>query len=402
MTRRIASLALLIFAAVLAASCATVRVSRTAAECPPALSGSAAAGTAYLPCAGPPEEILSSWSKNDGWPDGTMGVLNRSGTYTFLAANGSDLSYPDGMPRILVGTLEKPKQKSNRSVPIGGVKDDFVYIGGGPTYDLGNGTWVMIYHAEKKRMGTFHSFLGMAKSTNAGGSWSDLGLIVTTHSPFSPADSVNIEMGMGGFKIINDRGADYMYVYFRDFLGRAGDQNVNSLAVARASVADIAAAAANGTAPVFRKHCDGSVSRGSFKGSCAANGSPWGENGLGGLSDARSPRDEDLLYPSVTFNTFINKYVLIGVAPQPGYPWPATAAVYMESPDGVAWSGWRRFIEEPGTVFFYPTQVGTGDDPATTGRTFYVYYVYSTMISSIGIATGPLERRLITMVEAGN
>ncbi len=404
MKRRSSSLGLLSLAAALfAASCATVSVPRWAANCPPALSGSAVPGAVYVPCAGPPEEILSSWSKNDGWPDGTMGVLNHAGTYTFIAANGDNHSTPDGRPRILVGTLDHPKQKSNRSVAIGAMKERFDYVGGGPTYDVGNGTWVMIYHAERSGAGeTFHSFLGMAKSTNSGASWSDLGLIITTQTPYNASRNNSLEMGMGGFKVINDAGADYMYVYFQDFLGNAAQRNLNALAVARARVADIAAAAANGTAPVFRKHCSGSVSVGRFSSTCAGDGSPWGENGLGGISDLRSPDNKEVIYPTVTFNTFTNTYVMVGSTPQEDHPWPATDGVLMQSADGITWTDWRRFVQEPGTVFFYPTQIGTGDDPATTGQTFYVYYVYSTTISSIGIATGPLERRLVTMVKAGN
>src|ERR1041385_6636693 len=146
MKRRSSSLGLLSLAAALfAASCATVSVPRWAANCPPALSGSAVPGAVYVPCAGPPEEILSSWSKNSGCPEGTRGVHTPAASYTSGAANGNNLSPPDGRPRILVGTLDHPKQKSNRSVAIGAMKERFDYVGGGPNYAVGNGTWVMIY-----------------------------------------------------------------------------------------------------------------------------------------------------------------------------------------------------------------------------------------------------------------
>src|SRR5579872_587056 len=113
----------------------------------------------------------------NSWPDGTLGVLKSRAGYLFFGANR-------GMISRTVGTLDNPLAVSVRpDIPIQKMKHAYQYAAGGPVYrDPATHTLLLFYHAERWLVSDqrrFYSILGMAKSTDDGNTWIDLGEILT-------------------------------------------------------------------------------------------------------------------------------------------------------------------------------------------------------------------------------
>jgi len=346
------------------------------------------------------EDILTL-NKPNGWPDGSIGVLKSGSVYTFYAANGHGHSTPDGQTRRVTGTLDNPLADGEASLPIEDLLDDFNYIGGGPIYTGSSGLMLMFYHSERWPGGNgklFWASIGLAKSTDGGDTWTDLGLIITHHTPYNPSATYNTEIGSGAFIIKREKdGGDYFYSYFMNRLGNGADFNYANVSVARARVSDVVSAATANTAPVFKKYCKGSVTGGTFRGSCAKAQSPWGEPGLGGLSSPLEAANMDAIFATVSYNSYLKKYILVGNANQANFDWPASDIIYLESKDGLKWSGRKSVVNEENKLAFYPTIIDPGPDPRVTGPGFYVYYVFSNNPTSEALSSGNLSRRLITV-----
>jgi hypothetical protein len=307
------------------------------------------------------------------WPDGTMGILKAGATYTFFAAN-------DGQLRRCVGALRNLGScGGSASIRIGKLKASLNYAGGGPVYrDPATGTLLMVYHGERWKDATdwlvFHSSLGLAKSTDDGATWVDLGEIVTPNiTPEAVfARRASWDVGGGGYLVIGD----HLYVYFRDRMLTGGTAEI---AVARAREADVLeAAVGQHTAAPWRKYHDGT----------------WDEPGLGGRSSPLEASNTLSAWFGVSYNTYLGRYVMVAFGP----PWPATNLYWLESVDGLTWTD-RKLLVADANQKVYVTLVGLGDDPRVTDRSFYVYYV-----SSAGAPTGGnrnmdgvLARRLITL-----
>ena len=198
------------------------------------------------------------------WPDGVMGVLSSQNTHTFFGNSGGGCSSPDGLPSKTIGTLINPIVTSvSPRIPILNMKHGYNYSGGGPVYeDPASGTLLMFYHAEKWPGGDYRPFwslLGMAKSSDNGASWADLGEIISPSTPFSETGTSSLDVSSGSFVIVGP----YFYVCFNDL---SADDGYMRAAVARAKVADVlnAAISQNDVVP-WKKYYNGD----------------WNEPGLG-------------------------------------------------------------------------------------------------------------------------
>src|SRR5207237_6343592 len=107
-----------------------------------------------------------------------------------------------------VGTLEDPTAQDVRDLKIENLSKPYHYAAGGPVYeDRVSGTLLMFYHAEFYTFPPgwlpFFSELGLARSTDGGSTWTDLGPIVTPHASrvrqlFHERSSVKVEVaGVG-------------------------------------------------------------------------------------------------------------------------------------------------------------------------------------------------------------
>jgi hypothetical protein len=321
----------------------------------------------------------SNRAKPRAWPDGTMGIERTSTGYRFYAAG-------PGAPISCDGTLETPISAGCRvAKPIQGLKAALNYAAGGPIYrDPTSGTMLMVYHGERWKDPVsgepFHSSLGLAKSTDGGVTWTDLGEIITPNVIPAALFTRNMthDVGGGAYLIIGG----YFYVYFRDWT-MTGDKA--EIAVARARVADVVDASVNhNTVVPWTKY----YNRG------------WTEPGLGGRSSPLETPDTLAAWWDVSYNSYLGRYIMVAF----GAPWPATDLYWLDSVDGLSWDN-RKLIVDDSSQKIYVTLAGLGADSKVTGQRFYVYYISSAK-GGAGDGTANrtsddfLARRLITLSTA--
>ena len=305
------------------------------------------------------------------WPDGVMGVLPTtiSGQYEFFAANSSNIGQA-------TGTLDHPIIGSvTPAIVIGGMKHAYQYAAGGPVYiDQATQTRLLFYHAEIWPGGDYHNYyavIGMARSTDAGRSWTDLGEIIRPNMPIGVATR-GVEIFSGSYTV----NGDYFYVYFEDFLASG---QVNCLAVARARVSDVLAAAINSADVVgWNKFYNGS----------------WGEPALGGKSSSLELGNPSCYWGDVSYNDYIQRYLLVCAS----YADPGIYTLQLsESQDGLNWSP-RQVVAETTTTdeLCDPTLVGLGADSRKSSNQLYVYYTRSVAGGWNRWSDANLMRRLIS------
>ncbi|MCL2008562.1 MAG: hypothetical protein FWG77_10820 [Treponema sp.] len=291
------------------------------------------------------------------WPDSIIGAVNKGdGTYTFYISDGP-------ISNMSVGTLDNLGQRNNRNFRILSPRTrNLDYMSGGPVYRLDEDTLLLFYRGETYHAGNwreFNSMLGVAVSTtkNRRGdfvNFRDLGLILTTHVSFDEVRTVTllpVEMMSPAFAVYDG----YMYMYFCDF-NSPHDYMTRFISVARASIADIATAVKNNTAPVFHKYYNGSFT----------------ENGLGGRSTPLGNNLNNGMI-DVSYNTYINQFIMLSVQ----YDSNTTTNMYLStSVDGITWSRRVRISDERPDLF-HTSIIGLGDDPRLTGKEFYIYYNHS-------------------------
>lgn len=298
------------------------------------------------------------------WPDGGIGVVKSANSFIFMAAN-------DGNSARTGGTLANPIATQVASaIMIQNLKTNYDYIAGGYIYQsTNNTTWLMMYHTERWLNGmpyNFWSSIGMAKSTDQGQSWTDLGEIIQLGQAFGSTGTY--DTGGGSFAINNG----YLYVYFADY---SASGTYIPLAVARAPIAEIEAAANTNGVAMFYKYYSGN----------------WTQPGLGGASSSIagsvSPTPTGW-WGSVAYNSYLNKYILIYVS-----NWN----LYMTtSTDGLNWSG-STVIVNTSAEEFYPTILGLDGNARTTAEQFYVYYTCSVTGGWNRWSDAVLARRMVSL-----
>lgn len=352
-----------------------------------------------LMCA-PELGIPGCLTKPYSWPDGTMGIRKVGNLYTFWGSNA-------GQANRLQGTLTNPGATTNENFVIGQMKDTFEYVGAGPVYDAGGGLMLMFYHAEEQNPSNFHFFfglIGLAKSTDNGVTWRDLGIVLRHHTPMpSPNTAINFtrNIGEGAFIIKREAGIDYFWLYHENAVG-PGTTGFNwaNISVARARVSDVLAAASTNSTPAFFRYCNGGFNAGSYTVVCP--GGLWTEPGLGGLSTKLEVENHFIHLYSIAFNTVLQKYVMVGQCgnfPGTTAVWTANPACIIESVDGLTWTNAQVLFEEVCCSAWHPSWIGTGEDPQNTlGATAYVYYIYTP--APYSNQTNRLSRRVVTFSAA--
>jgi hypothetical protein len=194
----------------------------------------------------------------------------------------------------------------------------------------------------------------MAVSTDQGRSWRDLGEIIRSQQPYLSAETEPVEVGGAPVVIVGG----FLYVYFRDTLrGGSGSPPTVNLAVARAPVRAVLAAAVRGHVVAWHDYDAGG----------------WQRPALGGRAAALETDNPATRWFDVGFDPAVDRYVLVVAVND------LRQGVGLDisfSRDGLRWTS-RRPLTSGADELFYPTLVGTGRDPLALGRAFYVYYTSS-------------------------
>jgi hypothetical protein len=170
------------------------------------------------------------------WSDTQIGVVrtrDRSG-YLFFGSDGgchlncSGKNSRGGSITVSIGTLDHPLGEplgdpnppvNEFLIPNSGNLPDYIdYVGGGPVYRVpdgepGAGDLLVVYHAERPA-GPFWSWLGLAKSSDEGLTWQDLGLVIGGTHPYNA--NGHLDIGDGNLVVATDpvTAQKYFYIYF--------------------------------------------------------------------------------------------------------------------------------------------------------------------------------------------
>jgi hypothetical protein len=313
------------------------------------------------------------------WPDTSLGVVSsRDGTgYLFFGSDGGchrHCNTPlerDGSITRTLGSLDRPL---GNTAPIESVlhsvhlPPDMLYAGGGPVYRVppgrkGAGDLLLVYQAARatyaapyhypdiyRYQNGFWSYLGIAKSSDDGLTWSDLGIIVSANQPYDP-NGISFDVGDGD--LVTDPTETYFYVYFPD---RLVDGTIIFMSVARAPIDELLRNAARHRTPRFTKYYNGD----------------WNEPGMGGKSSSVLPAELNYAGDAnVAYSRHLKRYAAV---------FDDTHRIsYAESSDGIGWtSPILLYSTDPNIAgASSAVMVGEGDEPSRLGKQFYVYFTLS-------------------------
>ncbi len=303
------------------------------------------------------------------------------GVYTLVPAPGNPLQIASARcTALLRPSAHKPGVITPS--PIGPYDRD--YLGGGPVMRISDGRLqgiLIIYHAEfqfakPQRQGganLFFGTLGMAISTDNGKTFEKLGQIIQPHPSrpewISKSRKTSLSVGDGPFVFGDDSGRPvdprnpdpektFIYVYYIDYESdQCGGQQC--LAVARAPLADVIAAAFNHAdkKPVFNLFQK--YYKGTFK-EPAATGNPNNAEPSG----LYSPVLKSGYSPSIIYDPDTGLAILATQAEKQGRVGPTTRIEFRVSSDLVRWSkDPLTFLDESALKFSvrYPSLIETSE-----------------------------------------
>jgi hypothetical protein len=313
------------------------------------------------------------------WPDTQLGIVKSlDGTsWLFFGSDGGCHANCDavtdryGSITRTIGTLGDPLGSTppvETVLTSKALAPPVDYVGGGPVIRVppgleGAGGLLIVYHIERatyfpphhypdplQYQKSFYSSLGLAKSTDDGLTWTDLGEIISANRPYR-ADGPPFDVGDGN--LIIDPTHKYFYIYFPDSV--PDGESDTFMSVARAPVAAVLDAAfGGGPRAGFHKLYRGA----------------WDEPGLGGRSTTVLPRP----FPSyagdavVAFDDSLGRYIAILDDTQ--------NINYAESPDGLTWADPAPILRGDPAVssVLYGAPASLTGDSGTVGQRYFIYY----------------------------
>lgn len=254
------------------------------------------------------------------------------------------------------------------------------YASGGPVYrDAVSGIIFHLYHGEywynEPAYLPFYPGIGIAISKDGGATWKKLGQVLAPNFPRAagnPAQTTNpCYMDIGGGTLTKKD--EYLYAYFTDMEWLPQQQTCWYLdtTVARAKISDLVNAALLEQLPsdgkLFSKYFSPSGQSGAFTepGVIALHDFAQG----GGKFSPILPRSAEYAnFPSVAYNSYVNKFVMThSIGSQLGIGLRFSA-------DGINWSEISKVSDSPGA--YYSSIVNLeAEDPQLLGRRFDVVFI---------------------------
>lgn len=321
---------------------------------------------------------LSDQINGFAWPDSPLGVASTADGLAFFGSDGGSHYDPDSRTRHgsivrSIGTLDDPlgsdpvldvQIRRNPDPTVNPSYDLYSYFGGGPVFRIpagspGAGKLLMVTHGEIRTPRTqprpsFYTTLGLAASTDEGRSWTDLGEIIRPQHPYEP-DMPGFEDGDPPLALTAD--GRYLMIFYHDLQGHGAwrPQDIAQLAVARASLMQVASAAFGPTphAAPFQKYFEGY----------------WSEAGIGGRVTDLAPPGMFGAERQVAYDTPLHRYLMI--VGKPAY------IGLSESADALHWTSPITLADFSGQQHaIYASMTGTGSDPTQIANEFYVFYTW--------------------------
>lgn len=318
------------------------------------------------------------------WPDTELGVIRNGTNYIFFGSDGSCHGHcgtnieRDGSITRTIGTLDNPIAGGGATETVLPQTPDLarhaaIYVGGGAVYRVpaghpGAGNLLLVYQAARNTNlvtnDGMYCYIGLAKSTDMGVTWTDLGLIIAPNQPFIPnAPPATNEFDIGNGNLIADPTGTWLYIYFPDKLKHInppGKLTVTYLSVARVGMNDLLSAAFSEHSPIhlppFTKY----------------NNGQWNQPGIGGESSMILPGP----YPPyagdnyVAYSDFLNCYIV--------FLDDTRHISYAKSKDGVHFSTpvLLKSFEKEKVSAEYAVAIGKEADPSRLGKQFYIFFTY--------------------------
>jgi len=292
-------------------------------------------------------------------PDGNLGTATLNGTRYFYFANHA------ATWRVSADENEFTKDQAITKINVSTTQSQFSYFAAGPVLELPEiGKMVMFYHAEEHPLGrgqrVFYTSIGVAVSDLSDGiNFEDLGLVLTLNMGEEDRDKVKIADLGGATFLITQTEPRQLRIYFKDTL-KGGEQI--KLSVSQVDYLEFVQSIRDRKAPGLKKYYAGG----------------FNENGLGGKSTSIIGPGPYLRWPAVSYNNFLNKYIMVFSQNDPDWRDNRFVHLYFtQSDDGVVWEVPTKLVDMAAELQ-YPTLVDpTNHQTHLSGQSVNLYFIHS-------------------------